>query len=102
MSGARLPRLAGLELAEAARTIARDNPAAARGLRDAVAEALEQPGRFPESGAARSELAAAPIRFWFLGRYPCLLVYDADARPPLVLRVVRAARDLPALFRPTP
>jgi toxin ParE1/3/4 len=99
MSRARLTRLAALELAAAARVIARDNPPAARGLRATVAEALGRLGRYPESGTARPELAAPPVRFWFMQRYPYVLIYDSEARPPLVLRVVHAARDLPALLR---
>jgi toxin ParE1/3/4 len=102
MSGARLSRAAVAELSDAARRIARDNPQAARGLRVAVAAALDRLGRYPESGTARPELAAARTRFWFLPRYPYVLVYDSEARPPLVLRVVHAARDLPALLRDVP
>jgi toxin ParE1/3/4 len=102
MSTARLSRVAATELADAARRIARDNPPAARGLRSAVEAALDRLGRFPESGPARPELAAAPIRFWFLPRYPYVLVYDSEVRPPLVLRVVHAARDFPALLRDAP
>ena len=102
MTAARLTRAASAELSDAARRIAGDNPQAARGLRSAVEAALDRLGRFPESGTARPELAAAPIRFWFLPCYPYVLVYDSAARPPLVLRVVHAARDLPALLRDAP
>ena len=97
MSGARLSRAAVAELSDAARRIARDNPQAARGLRVAVGGARSA-GEIPPSGTARPELAAAPTQFWFLPRYPYVLV-DSEARPLLVLRVVHAARDLRAAAR---
>lgn len=102
MSHARLTRLAAAELATAAGTIARDNPTAAHGLREAVAQALARLGQYPDSGAARPDLVALPIRFCFLQRYPYVLVYDSAQRPPLVLRIVHAARDLPMLLRGQP
>ena len=102
MSEARLSRAAVAELSDAARRIARDNPQAARGLRVAVAAALDRLGRYSQSGTARPELAAAPTRFWFLPRYPYVLVYDSEARPPLVLRVVRGRPRPPPLRRGAP
>ena len=81
------------------RWILQDNPTAARALRDAVSAALAKVGQFPSLGFVRPDLADAPIRFHVLHGFPYVLVYDADAQPPLVLRVLHAARDLPELLQ---
>jgi toxin ParE1/3/4 len=74
-------------------------PPAARRLRAVGADELDRLGRYPASGTTRPELAAPPVRFWFMQRYLHVLIYDSEAKPSLVLRVVHAARDLPALLR---
>src|SRR4051794_31437457 len=89
------------DLAAAVEWIASDNPTAARGLRDAVVQAAGRIGAHPESGAVREDLAAEPVRFLVLTGYPYVMVYDAGWRPPLVLRVLHGARDLPAILKPT-
>jgi toxin ParE1/3/4 len=99
MSAARLAPAARRDLLAATRWIARDNPQAARALRDAVARALTQLGEHPYSGMARPELAGPPVRFILLRGFPYLVVYDADSAPPLVLRVLHGARDLPEVLR---
>lgn len=86
------------DLFEATATIAKDSRRAARAFRGAIDEALIMIGRHAEIGAERQELAAPPIRFWTLRRYPYLIAYNAARVPPRVLRVVHGARDLPELF----
>lgn len=86
------------DLIDAARWIARDNPAAARALRDSVAAAARRLGEHPEIGAARPALADPPVRFLVLTGFPYVIVYDAALSPPLILRVLHAARDLPELL----
>jgi antitoxin ParD1/3/4/toxin ParE1/3/4 len=100
MTHARLIRLAASELAEAAATIAHDDPTAARSPREAVAQALASLGNHPDSSGARPDLAAPPVHFCFLPRYAHVLVHDSALRPPLALRVVNAARDLSGRSRP--
>jgi toxin ParE1/3/4 len=87
------------DLLEAARWIARDNAAAARALRDAVAEAARRLGDHPEMGVVKTELADPPVRFLSLTGFPYLIVYDAKRRPPLILRFLHGARDLPEVLR---
>jgi len=87
------------DLLEAARWVARGNPSAARALRDSVARAAQRLGDHPESGVIRSALADPPVRFLVLTGFPYVVVYDADRRPPLILRVLHGARDLPELLR---
>lgn len=86
------------ELVEAARWIARDNPAAARALRDSAAKAARQVGAHPSIGVVRPELVDPPVHFLSLTGFPYILVYDSDRHPPLILRVLQGARDLPDLL----
>ncbi|CAA7621422.1 type II toxin-antitoxin system RelE/ParE family toxin [Magnetospirillum sp. UT-4] len=87
------------DLVEAVGWIARDNPAAALALRESVARAAHRLGEHPELGAERPALADPPVRFLVLAGFPYVLVYDAAPRPPLVLRVLHGARDLPEALR---
>jgi toxin ParE1/3/4 len=99
MTAAVLSRRAQRDLLTAVRWIARDNPAAARGLREAVASASRRIGAHPESGVLRPDLADSPYRFMMLAGFPYLVVYNADRHPPLILRVLHGARDLPTVLR---
>jgi toxin ParE1/3/4 len=87
------------DLLDATRWIARDNPTAARALRDAVKEAAARIVAHPESGAVRVEFSDPPTRFLVLTGLPYILVYDSEPRPPLILRVLHGARDLPELLK---
>jgi toxin ParE1/3/4 len=87
------------DLLEAVSWIARDNRIAAEGLRHAVVDAAQRIGAHPGIGAMRLALADEPIRFLPLTGYPYVIVYDAAEVPPLILRVLHGARDLPELLR---
>jgi toxin ParE1/3/4 len=87
------------DLFEAARWIAKDNPTAARGLRVAVLEAAERIGHHPQVGVVRPQLADEQYRFMILTGYPYLIVYNAQRSPPLILRILHGARDLPEVLR---
>ncbi|MCZ8149736.1 MAG: type II toxin-antitoxin system RelE/ParE family toxin [Roseomonas sp.] len=87
------------ELAEAVRWIAREEPAAARGLRDAVIQAAQRIARHPDIGVVRDELAPLPVRFVPLPRYRYALVYESrQGGLPVILRVVHGAMDLPEVL----
>jgi toxin ParE1/3/4 len=92
------PRARG-DLLEAVRWIAKDNVTAATGLRHAVVKAAQRIGEHPRMAPARLELADEPIRFLVLTGYPYVIVYDADREPPLILRVLHSARDIPAVLQ---
>jgi toxin ParE1/3/4 len=80
--------------------IAHDNPVAAQGLLDTVLKAAERIGEYPQIGVRRSDLTAtARYRFVVLTGYPYLIVYAADRDPPVIVRVLHGARDLPRLLR---
>ena len=52
----------------------------------------------PKLGRIRLELAPRRYRFWSLRGFPYLLVYDAEAEPPIILRFVHQSRDLPGVL----
>ena len=56
-------------------------------------------GRFPDAGHTRFELAPEPYRFLVMKRFPYLIVYNSKRRPPLIMRVIHGARDLPDVLR---
>ena len=100
MTPAAFSRRALRELESAVRWIAGDNPAAAQAFHDAVVRAAERIGRHPEIGSLRPELTTSRRhRFVVLIGFPYLIVYAADRDPPLIVRVVHSARDLPRLLR---
>jgi toxin ParE1/3/4 len=84
---------------EAIRWIAYDNPAAAKGLRDAVSKAATNVGVYPQIGISRPDLADPPYRFVKMTGYPYVVVYHPDRQPPLIVRILHGARDLPEMLR---
>ncbi|MDQ2803334.1 MAG: type II toxin-antitoxin system RelE/ParE family toxin, partial [Pseudomonadota bacterium] len=67
-------------------------------LLNAALRAAEKLAARPMLGRLRAELLPAPYRFWSLRGFPYLLVYNAAVVPPRILRVLHAARDLPAML----
>jgi toxin ParE1/3/4 len=99
MKAATLSPHAERDLLAATEWIAKDNPIAARAFRETVAMAARRLANYPESGVLRPELAGPPYRFAALSGFPFLIVYNSDRKPPLILRVLHGARDLPELLR---
>ncbi|MBF0310647.1 MAG: type II toxin-antitoxin system RelE/ParE family toxin [Magnetococcales bacterium] len=98
MKPARLSPQARRDILEATRWIMADNPEAARAFRIAIDKATLLLGAHPRAGRERSELIDSPARVLFLTNFPYVLVYDAETVPPLVLRILHGARDLPELM----
>jgi toxin ParE1/3/4 len=99
MTAALLSPAARRDLLAAVRWIAKDNPAAARALRDGVVRVAERLGDHHHLGSLRPDLAGEPYRFLALTGFPYVIVYNADRRPPLIVRILHGARDLPELLR---
>lgn len=99
MASAALAPRARHDLLEAMRWIAKDNRTAAMGLRNAILNAAQRIATHPLIGTLRLDLADEPVRFLPLTGYPYIVVYDAACKPPLILRVLHGARDLPELLR---
>jgi toxin ParE1/3/4 len=87
------------DLLEAANWIAKNNPTAATGLRVAVVDAARRIGDHPQIGKLQPDLADGPIYFLPLTAFPYVLVYRLDHDPPLILRVLHGARNLPEVLR---
>lgn len=95
---ARFTREALADLREAVTWIAREDPATSDRLRLAAGQAAQRIGEHPLSGAVRTAFAPERFRFLPLGRFPYLVVYEPGRQPPLILRVLRASRDLATLL----
>ncbi|MBI1685451.1 type II toxin-antitoxin system RelE/ParE family toxin [Caulobacter hibisci] len=98
MSQAAFSPLARLDLIEAEAWIRADRPSAAVGFRRAVLKAAGLVFDQPNCGVERLEIAAAPHRLLVVHGFPYLFVYNAERRPPLIVRVLHGARDLPSLL----
>src|SRR5487761_1559124 len=75
VSAAPLSPRARRDLLTAVAWIARDNPAAARALRDAVAKAVKRIARHVQIGSTRFDLADDHYRFLNLTGFPYVIVY---------------------------
>lgn len=102
MTSAVIAARARRDLVAAARWIHQDNPLAARAFRDAVANTAERIGTYPRIGVVRSDLTTGPYRFVVLTGFPYLIVYAENRDPPLIVRILHGARDLPRLLRDLP
>ncbi|MGO9648921.1 MAG: type II toxin-antitoxin system RelE/ParE family toxin [Terriglobales bacterium] len=80
--------------------IAKDNPAAADRVEEAVFRACNFLADSPLAGRIRKDLTALPVRFWVVQPYSnYLIVYRPESNPLQIIRVLHAARDLPAVLR---
>jgi len=99
VTAARISPQARRDILDAARWIAADNPEAARAFRKSIEVAARRLGEHPNIGTVKAELADPPVRFLVVSGFPYLIVYDSELVPPLVLRVLHGARDLPDVLR---
>ena len=70
----------------------------AMGFVDELEKACARIARQPASGSPRyaHQLGLADLRFWSLGRYPCLVFYVEREEHIDVWRVLHEQRDIPA------
>jgi toxin ParE1/3/4 len=87
------------DLQAAARWIARDNPGSAEALLRAALTAARRLRERPAVGRILEDLAPRRYRFWSLSGFRYLMVYDTEADPPHVVRIVHTAQDLPRVLR---
>jgi toxin ParE1/3/4 len=86
------------DLADIWNWIAADYPAAADKLIEDIREACEQIAVHPESGTRRLSWTDKPVRF-LLVRKLLFVIYIPDIKPVEIIRVLQAARDIPAILR---
>ncbi len=99
MTRAVLSPAAEQDILEIVEWIAGENPAAARGIRTALDNLATTIGKHPRIGALKAHLASPPIRFLPIRGFPYVIVYTPERDPPLILRVLHGARDLPEVLR---
>ena len=98
MKSAILSTRARREFVKVVRWISKDNPMAAKAFRNSVQNAARTLGKYPFSGQDRPDLSPPPTRFLTLSGFPYIIVYDAEQKPPVVLRILHDALDLPELL----
>jgi toxin ParE1/3/4 len=99
MSVATLSPRARNDLLAAVRWITKDNPAATRALKEAVAATAGRISAPPGIGVARPDLADLPYRFVALPGFPYVIVYNSQRVPPRILRILHGAQDIPEVLR---
>src|SRR5437660_12010556 len=75
--------------------IAKDNPLAAKRVREDILEAIRRLVPFPHQGHQRRDLTSRPVRFQTVHNY--LIAYAPDEEPLLVLAVLAGRRSPPLL-----
>ena len=99
MIRAALSPAAERDILEIVAWIASENPVAAEGFRMALDKLATVIGEHPRIGASKPHLASPPIRFLPIRGFPYVVVYTPDRVPPLIVRVLHGARDLPEILR---
>jgi plasmid stabilization system protein ParE len=80
--------------------IAGDDPKAADRVEDAIHAACGLLADNPLIGSIRMELTGLPLRFWVVRPFRNYwIVYDPDAKPLRIIRVLHAAREVFRLLR---
>ena len=85
------------DLFEIWRRIAEDSVTLANRIEDEFHELFASLGRMPGQGHARKDVTSQPVLFFPL--YSFLVVYQPDARPIVVLAVLRGRRNIPRILR---
>lgn len=98
MLPARLSRRAEKDLYAAVRWIEKDNHTAALGLIEAVQAAAERIGNHPHIGVVRLDLTTGVHRFVTIAGYPYVIMYNPERSPPVIVRVLHGARDIPSVL----
>ncbi|MGH9741854.1 MAG: type II toxin-antitoxin system RelE/ParE family toxin [Candidatus Acidiferrum sp.] len=79
--------------------IAQDNPAAANRVERAIYDSCELLAGSPLAGTVRKDLTSLPVRFWLVPSFPSyFIVYDPEAQPLEVVRILPHARDIRSLI----
>ncbi len=68
-------------------------------MRAAVAQAGDRIGAHRQIGRKRPELIDRPWRYLAISGFPYVIVYDDERDPPVILRILHGARDLPEALK---
>ncbi len=79
--------------------IVQDNPEAAERVEAAIFRSCDFLADRPLAGRTRKDLTPLALRFWVVQPYSnYLIVYEPEAAPLRIIRILHAARDLPPLL----
>jgi plasmid stabilization system protein ParE len=93
-----LSSLARKDLVRIWKWIAWDNRQAATKVRTDILNACAMLAQHPEMGGLQPDWTARPLRFYVVrGNY--WIVYNPEAKPLEILRVIHAARDVSTVLR---
>lgn len=98
MPPATLSATARRDVAEIVTWLEGDSRKATLAFRTLLVTLLHQLGDYPETGAARPELAAEPYRFRVMHGFPYVIVYNSRREPPVVMRVLHGSQNLPEIL----
>ncbi len=76
--------------------IARNDLDTADRVEREIEQAITRLARNPRIGHVRPDLTSKPVRFW--GVYSYLIIYDPEARPLEVVRILSGYRDVAVLL----
>jgi plasmid stabilization system protein ParE len=80
--------------------IYKSNPTAADAAEEEIRSACDLLAENPLQGHLRRDLTKQSVRFWTLPKYPNhMIVYNPQARPLAILRVLHGMRDLKRLLK---
>ncbi len=77
--------------------VAQNDLDAADRVEQEIEQAITRLTRIPRLGHIRSDLTSKPVRFWAV--YSYLIIYDPEARPLEVVRILSGYRDVAALLK---
>ena len=86
------------DIIEAINWIVTDNPIAAWAFHEAIEQAARNLGEHARLGSERSDLVNPPFRIFPLTSFPYIIIYNPTRTPPVILRVLHGARDLPEIL----
>jgi plasmid stabilization system protein ParE len=98
--GFELHPAAAVDITDIWEFIAKDNPLAARRVREDILDSIRKLVPFPHQGHQRADLTSRPLRFQTVREY--LIAYTPDEKPLLVLAVLhgrRSPRVMAAILR---
>ncbi len=76
--------------------IAKNNPSVADRVEGELIAAMRMLGDYPLSGHLREDLTSQKVRFWSV--YSFMIIYDPQASPVHILRVISSYRDIASLL----
>jgi plasmid stabilization system protein ParE len=95
--------MAGYDLADIWKFIARDDPEAADRVEAAIYRACAVVAQTPSMGQLRKHSTKLLVRFWTVTRFPnYVCVYRPETRPLRIIRILHGKRNIQRILKPAP